>query len=131
MSNLRSRAIADMKRLNVRDWSDVVEFVDPDGTRYDTDNETGETLKAVQILYDYRRINPMTGEEIIVNEPVVVMARKSLSRIPQAGETWFIKIPVEPQSTTLENYLLSPDRAPEGGKSIGFIRLYPIKAGQV
>lgn len=130
MPGLRTRAIADMKRLNLRDWSDIVELTDPDGNRYTTDNETGETLKAVQILYDYRRVNPMTGEEIIVNEPVVTMALSSLARVPQAGETWFIKIPTETGSTTLENFLLTPDRSPEGGKSLGFIRLYPIKAGQ-
>lgn len=130
MPDLRTRAIVDAKRLNLRDWSGVIELIDPDGNKYDIDNETGQTLKAVQILSDYRRIDPMTGETIVITEPIVVMARSSLSRIPQAGEIWSIKIQLDPQSETLENYLLTGDRSPEGGRSLGLIRLYPIKAEQ-
>ena len=130
MSNLRNRAIADMKRLNLRDWSGVVELTDPDGEKYTTDDETGEELKAVQILYDYRRIDPLTGEFITVNEPVVTVALSSLARVPVAGEKWHVRIPEDPDATVLSDFVLDASRAPEGGRSLGFIRLYPHKAVQ-
>lgn len=129
--NLRARVTEDMKRLNLRDWGGVVEFTSPDGIKYTTDNETGETLKAVQILYDYRRLNPETGEWLTVNEPVVVMARTSLARIPEAGERWHLRVQLDPLSEDLTDFVLSSTRAPEGGRSVGFIRFYPTKAKQI
>lgn len=128
--SLRTRAIDDMKRLNLRDWSDIVELTDPDGIKYDTDNVTGEILKAVQILYDFQKFDPNTGEMVTVNEPVVSMARSSLARVPEAGERWHIRIPIDTGSTTLVDFVLSATRPPEGGRSLGFIRLYPQKAKQ-
>jgi hypothetical protein len=129
--NLRELAVADAKTLNVRDWGLKVEFTDPDGNRYITDNETGEELRAMQILYDYRKINPDTGEEIIVNDPVVVMARLSLARIPEAGERWHIRMPADPSTAaSLEDFVLTSTRSPEGGRSLGFIRFYPQKVKQ-
>lgn len=130
MSDLRVRAVNDAKRLNIRDWGQLVELIDPDGNKYNIDNETGAQLKTVQSLSDFRRINPMTGETIIVMEPVVVLSRSSLVRIPQAGERWFIRVQLDPTSTNLSNYILTGDRAPEGGRSLGLVRLYPIKAVQ-
>ena len=129
--NLRELAVSDLKRENIRDWGLPVQLIDPDGTRYTTDNETGETLKAVQILYDYRKLDPGTGEEVTVHEPIVVMMKSSLSRIPVSGENWVIKMPIEPnESATLETRVLSKARAIEGGSSLGYIRLYPGKVIQ-
>lgn len=130
--NLRELAVTDVKNLNTADWALKIELTDPDGNRYTTDNETGEVLKAIQILYDYRKIDPDTGEEITINEPVVTVARGALSRVPAPGERWFIKLPIDPSDTaTLEDFVLSPTRAPEGGRSLGFIRLYPQRVKQI
>lgn len=129
--NLRLQAATDMKKLNLKDWSLPVIFIAPDGTKYEIDAITGETLNAVQILYDYRREDPDSGPEIMVNEPVVVMARSSLARIPAEGETWIIKMPEDPNTTaTLVDFILTETRAAEGGRSLGFIRFYPQKAEQ-
>lgn len=132
MPNLRELAVADMKQYNIADWGLKIELVDPDGTRYDTDDETGNELKAVQVLYDYRKLDPNTGEEITINEPIIVVARSSLARIPIAGEKWQVKFPNDPSTTdALEtDYFIDPTRAPEGGRSLGFIRLYPTKKVQ-
>ena len=113
------------------DWGLPVELTDPDGKEYKTDDETGNTLQAVQILYDYRKFDPETGQEIIVHEPIVIMAKSSLERVPVSGENWHIRFPVDPASpNTLSDFVLSKVRAPEGGDSLGYIRLYPHKAEQ-
>ena len=129
--NLRELAVTDMRQLNIKDWSLSVELTDPDGVTYTTDNVTGDPLKAVQILYDYRKLNPDTGEEIVINEPVVTMARTSLARVPLPGENWYMRIPVDPsEGAPLEDFVLNTDRSPEGGRSLGFIRLYPTRVVQ-
>jgi hypothetical protein len=132
MPNLRELAVSDVKSLNTKDWGLQVELTDPAGIRYTTDAETGETLKAIQVLYDYRKFNPETGEEIIVHEPIVIMALGSLSRVPVAGEKWQIKFPIDPANPAVlsDDYVLSELRAPEGGQSLGYIRLYPHKVKQ-
>ena len=131
MSNLRQLAIKDLKSQNLKDWSLPVIFVDPEGISYSTDNETGLPLKAVQILYDYLKLDP-SGMEILVNEPVIVMMRNSLSRIPLSDERWQVKFPLNPETPDVlaDNYFLNADRAPEGGQSLGFIRFYPLKGKQ-
>jgi hypothetical protein len=132
MGNLRKLAVSDVKELNQKDWGLPVELTDPDGNKYITDNVTGEKLTAIQILYDYRKLDPGTGEEITVNEPVVTIARSSLSRVPIAGERWHVRIPIEPDpDAELQDFILSETRAPEGGRSLGFINLYPQKAVQL
>jgi hypothetical protein len=127
---LRERVRRDCKILNNRDWGMPVILISPDGVTYDKDHVTGLQLKAAQILYDYTRVNPNTGEDILVNEPVVVIHRDSLARIPLPGENWIVKIPLNANSTTLTDYILTASRSPEGGQSIGFIRLYPQLAEQ-
>lgn len=128
---LRETAVADMKRLNQKDWPIPVIFTGPDGVIQNTDAATGEELTAVQVLFDYRRVNPETGEPMTVNEPVVTMARSSLDPLPAPGEKWYMQFPTEPDgSATKGKFLLSPTRAPEGGQSLGFIRYYPQRAEQ-
>lgn len=97
-------------------WSLPVNLIDPDGVR--TDGLRG------QVLYDIRRMNPETGEGVTVNVPVVTLRRSSLTRLPLPGETWLVEIPESVTDPTTVQFLLSSDRPPEGGKSIGFIRLY-------
>lgn len=128
-SLLREVAVRDMRVLNQRQWGLPVILIGPDGTVYDTDAITEEPLKAVQILYDYKRIDPRTGGEMTVNEPIVVLARKSLSVIPANGEKWVIKMPMDPEADAeLIDFTFTPTRALEGGRSIGFLRIYPQRA---
>ena len=128
---LRETAVADMKRLNQKDWGLPVIFTGPDGVIQDTDAETGDELQAVQILFDTVRVSPETGEQVTVNEPVVVMARSSLDPFPADGEKWLIQFPTDPDATAEKiPYLFSASRASEGGQSLGFARFYPLKAEQ-
>lgn len=66
-----------------------------------------------------------------MNKPVAVLRRSSLFRVPLDKEDWFIRFPKDPSLTAeLKNFVLGLDRATEGGRSLGFIRLYPTKAVQ-
>jgi hypothetical protein len=87
-----------------------------------------------QVLYDQKRVNPDTGEDIIIREPVVVLrisTLQSFGRIPEPGENWVVSFPLTPnEDAPLVEHTQSPTRSIERNDSIGFIRMYPQKAEQ-
>lgn len=114
---LRERVESDLARTLEGKWSLPFNLIAPDGTR--TDGLRG------QILYDIVRMNPDTGEQMTVATPVVSARRSTLPRIPAPGETWIVEIPELPREDADKiQYVISPVRPPEGGSSIGFIRIY-------
>lgn len=121
--NLRQRASEDMKRQNIKDWGLLIKLRSSDGTLYDTDAETGEPLKTVMTLWDTSRTVPDDGEDQTIETPNVSMALSSLERVPQPGETWVSFVQFEPDGDLVTKEI-SEIRAPEGGRSVGFIRLY-------
>jgi hypothetical protein len=122
--SLRERIERDLAITLEGRWGLPVVLISPDGVEQSTRAGDSTPLKG-QILYGLARLNPETGEDVVVDSPVVVLRRSSLSRVPLAGETWIVKIPTTPSMTApLETFVISPVRPPEGGKSIGFIRLY-------
>lgn len=117
MVNLRELTESQLEKSLEGIWSLPVNLVSPDGVRYDD-------LRG-QVLFDIVRVNPETGEDMTVQTPVVTLRRSSLTRIPEPGEKWIVEIPVTPNEAAVKvQYVLSPTRPPEGGASIGFIRLY-------
>jgi hypothetical protein len=105
---------------NPDDYGLPVILVSPDGV-------TQEVYG--QVLYDTKRIDPETGLDMIVPQPVVTVRRSSLTRIPLAREKWAVRIPMTPEyAAAMTTH--SIERAPEDGKSIGFVRLYLTKAIQ-
>lgn len=130
MPNLRVRAAQDARKLNVRDWGLLVELIDPDGKKYNTDIISGEPLKSPMLTYDRTRIQPETGEEMTVAQPVLTLSRLSLERVPKPGETWTVRIQESPTSLIMVDYIISPTRASEGGQSLEIIRLYLQKLEQ-
>lgn len=128
--SLRERVESDLEKSLEGEWGLPVVLISPDGEIIDTSENTGDPLSG-QVLYDTVRINPETGEQMVVNNPIVTLRRSSLSRIPIPGETWIVKIPTTPSTTAdLESFIADPERSPEGGRSIGMIRLYLIKGQQ-
>ena len=106
-----------------------VVLIDPDGDTIDT-NEDGNTLKG-QVLYDRIGEDPETGDEIVVKEISVSLRKSALSRVPQAGETWKISFPLDPADpNTLTTHLLTKNKAPVTGGSIGFIKYFPAEVDQ-
>lgn len=117
MSNLRELGESDLAITLEGDFHLPVELIDPDGVIH-----TG--LKG-QVLYDTVVVDPETMEPMTVNNPIVSLRRSSLTRVPEAGEKWVVKIPTTPSTTApFEDFLISPTRPPGGGASIGFIKLY-------
>jgi hypothetical protein len=135
--NLRERAESDLA-ITLEDPTQFglpVELTGPDGKEYNTSANSPDPLNPLplygQVLYTTVRVSPETGEEMVTNAPVVVLRRSSLERIPQDGENWHIRFPKDPSLTgEFSDYVFTPDRASEGGRSIGFIRLYPSKVDQ-
>lgn len=136
MVNLREKVEADLEKTLEGAWKLPVTLIDPDGNEITESANSPDPLNPLrlggQVLYDIVRVNPDTGEEMVVNKPVVTLRRSSLSRVPVAGEKWLVRIPTTPdESATLEDFLIDQTRPPEGGRSIGFIRLYLRKAAQL
>lgn len=130
--NLREKAEQDLGKTLEGEFFLPVVLTDPDGVQHDTNQNTGDPLGG-QILYDIVRENPdsITGERLVINKPVVTLRRSSLARVPLAGEKWLVRIPVDPSTTaTLADFMIDQSRPPEGGRSIGFIRLYLMRAVQ-
>jgi hypothetical protein len=120
--NLRVQAEADLAQSleSADDFGLPVILVSPDGAIQEVNG---------QILYDTKRVDPDTGLDMIVHQPVVTIRRSSLDRIPVAGEKWAVRIPEIPDPDAAKT-THAVERAPEDGKSIGFLRLYLTRAIQ-
>ena len=114
-----------MKETLESEWKMPVELTSPDGVQQLYSKNNPSELLGGQVLYSSRRENPETGETIVVNQPVVTLRVSSLVRIPKAGEKWYIKIPTgyEPNASK-QSFVFTPDRSPENGTDMGFIKLY-------
>lgn len=114
-----------MKETLESEWKMPVELTSPDGVQQLYSKNNPSELLGGQVLYSSRRENPETGETIVVNQPVVTLRVSSLVRIPKAGEKWYIKIPtgIEPNASK-QSFVFTPDRSPENGTDMGFIKLY-------
>lgn len=100
----------------------TITLIDPDGAKY-------EGIKG-RIDYDYAKLDS-DGQSVLVHEPVIQVALLSLTRVPKAGENWFVLMPVAPDvGASIETFKLGASRAPEAGETIGFIRLYPQRVIQ-
>ena len=136
MDNLRERVEQDLG-VTLEDpgqWGLPVELTGPDGIEIKTSANSPDPENPLllygQVLYNTVRTNA-EGEQVVTPLPVIVLRRSSLFRVPQDGEKWHIKFPKDPSLTAeLSDYALTPDIASEGGRSIGFIRLYPTKVIQ-
>lgn len=129
--NLREKIEQDLGVTLEGAFSLPVSLIAPDGTIQSTKKGDRDTDLTGQILYDTVVEDPVTGGRVVINEPIVTLRRSSLIRVPEARETWSVKIPLDPNDPgTLTTFILDPTKSPEGGRSIGFIRLYLKKAVQ-
>ena len=135
MFNLREQIQKDLGVTLEGVFGLPVELIDPDGNEYTTSANSPDPANPLplmgQILYDTVGADPETGERVVVNNPIVSLRTTSLTRIPKAGERWAVSIPTTPSTTaTKETFVITPTRPPEGGASIGFIKLYLQRVAQ-
>lgn len=131
MTNLRTQIESDLS-FSLEDeniWGLPVVLIGPDGEKQEFSENSPDPENPLiltgQVLYETLVLNPSTGEEIIVSKPVVSLRRSSLIRMPDVDENWIVKIPETPDpDADLIDYVIDKGRPLEGGKSIGFIRLY-------
>jgi len=127
--NLREQVESDLAITLEGDFKLPVILISPDGETQDKSANDPTADLVGQVLYDTLIQNPDTGAEMVVHKPVVTLRRSSLSRIPQSGEKWVVKIPTTPSySAAKETFFL--ERPLEDGGAIGFIRLYLMRAIQ-
>ncbi|MCP4745038.1 MAG: hypothetical protein GY874_02700 [Desulfobacteraceae bacterium] len=124
MANLRAQAEKDLFYCVEKDWSVPVVLIDPAGNTIDRAVGGDRPLRGL-FFNDCLRLHPDTGERIVVGEPWLLLRRKSLKRVPEAGETWIVKAPLDPfADAPLHTFLMDPTRAPEPGSTIGYIKLF-------
>ena len=124
--NLREAAESDLLDSLEGDFGLPVELITPDGEIITTSLNGGGLLMG-RVVYDQISEDLETGTTVVIGEPMVTLRRSSLSRIPLAGERWVVRIPKTPHPDAEKEALAtSGDRPPEGGRSIGYIKL-PLK----
>jgi hypothetical protein len=128
MENLRAAIENDLAESMEGEWKIDVELTDPDGNvQTMSANDPTATLGG-QVLYFSQPVDPITGEQTIVNMPVVSLRISSLDRVPANGEKWFIRMPISPVAGAEKvSFVFTGTKAKEHGTDIGFIRIYPQK----
>lgn len=129
--NLRQRAEQDLGISLEGQWGLPVELVGPDGVEYKTSNNDPTKPLVGQVQYNRIEANPETGEEILIPMPVIALRRSSLARVPQNGEKWLVRIPIDPDPAAAKIDFIFFGKPIEGGRSIGFLRIYPQEAEQL
>ena len=107
MENLRAAIEADLADGIEGEFAIAISLLSPDGVRYTERGIFSTTSK---------RIDPSTGETVIVETPVLTLRTSSLTRVPVAGEKWHVFV-------NSAHYVIGSDRAPEKS-GIGFTRFY-------
>lgn len=131
MENLRAQIEKDLGESMEGEWKIDVELTDPDGNvQTMSANDATKTLGG-QVLYFSQPADPLTGEQTIVNMPVVSLRISSLDRVPANDEKWFIRMPISSLAGADKvSFAFTGTKAKEHGTDIGFIRLYPQKIEQ-
>lgn len=138
MGNLRSRSRNSLIYTE-RHWGLLIKLTDPNGDEYKTSDDYGEPLRTLQTLTDFKKLDPESGEMVTVTKPVVSIRLDALTRKPESGERWHVRVQTEPLDISnsmsfddaladypdsFSDYMIDESRATEGGSSIGFTRLY-------
>jgi len=99
--NLMSKMRSMTKKLNTKMWGLPIIAEPPTGEIISIDIDTGLLLHCVQYHGITTRLDPDTGEDIMVQEPTMTIHAESFTTAPKAGEKWFFKVPVVPPVGTV------------------------------
>lgn len=130
--NLRVKVVKDlettMEKLN--GWGLPVVLISPTGQTQELKKDSEDALTG-QVLYSHKEWKPDTGEDIVVDEPVVTLRLESLEIEPKPGENWAVKIPETPDpNAVLITFVINKDKAIEFNRGLGIVKLYLSKAKQ-
>lgn len=103
----------DLSKILRGGWSKTIDLTSPDGVRY-------PGLKGT-FFKETSRLDPETGEKIVVNCPYVIIELVLLEEQPKAGENWFIKVT---DSRGTQQFVMSPTNPPDLNTSIGFMVIH-------
>ena len=114
----------------ISEWGLPVKLVGPGITQV---NKKGtEDQLTGQVLYNRTEFNPTTGEELTIDDPMVVLRLNSLDKIPTPGENWMVSIPESPDpDAPLVEFALTPTKAMKFNRSLGYVILYIQKVVQI
>ncbi len=87
--NLNNLIREKTRTINTRNWGCEIILEAPDGSALSTDAITGLQLRAIQIMFNSTKLDPDSGEDIIVPNPQISLSIDSLSVVPLPGENWF------------------------------------------
>ena len=95
--NLRVTVNNDLEKSmeGLGEWGLPIELSSPDGVEYKTKKGTTDALTG-QVLHNRVEFNPETGEDMSIDDPLVVLRIDSLDRVPAQNENWAVKIPEKP-----------------------------------
>ena len=90
--NIRKKIVEDLELTmeNIDEFGLPVEILGPAGTWQTLKKGTQDKLTG-QVLYNFTEFNPDTGEEMVFDDPVLVLRLESLDNIPNQGESWLAK----------------------------------------
>lgn len=117
MGNLRIEAESDLGEMLESDFGQQIFFKSPN---------TGNTFD-VQGRFDLypSRENPDTGQMIIIANASVSVRASTMPEIPKAGEKWAIRAqPTPVENAPFEDFVMTPDQAPEEATRMGWITIF-------
>ena len=117
MGTLRIEAEADLGEMLETDFGQTIKFKSPN---------TGNTFE-VQGRFDLypSRENPDTGQIMVISDASATVRNSSMEEIPKAGEFWSVMAQPEPiENAPFENFVMTPDQAPEPAKRMGWMIMF-------
>jgi hypothetical protein len=88
-----------------------------------TTNEDGDPLMG-QVIYDFDIMDPESGDKMTVKETMVTLRKTALRVVPEPGQTWGVRIPLDPSDPeTLTQFIINTDQSLMDGQTAGFIIL--------
>lgn len=105
-----------------------VTLLDENGVTYDKSALTPQEDLKGMIFNESTEYDINTGVEVISDRPVVSLAIRHLTRVPEAGEKWMVSVQLSPFSEDMTSFMLSGP--PKNAKTIGFINLRLQKLSQ-
>ena len=133
MTSERALMEADLVDCIEGEFGSQIQLVGPDGTQYAT-SQTSALLPLTAMVNYSARLETLSdsGMPLVIKELTVTIRRTSLPPailVPNPGR-WIMRLPQNPASSALTDYILDGTRAPEQNQSVGFVRFYPKKVAQ-